>query len=244
MAKKAYDVGTMKKIFVLHGWTYSTDAWQKLSAALFRLDIECALFPIPGLTEPTTHPWTLDDYVSWLGEKLDREPGKVVLMGHSNGGRIALAFALRHPEKIGLLVLLDSAGIRHNGPFIRLKRSAFKAVARVGKRLTASPFLRRLLYRAAGERDYRDASPHMRETMKGLIEIDLTPRLPEIAVPTVIIWGRRDRATPLGDGMTMHAMIKASTLHVIEKAAHSPQITHPGEVADILCREIKRHGNL
>jgi pimeloyl-ACP methyl ester carboxylesterase len=43
-----------------------------------------------------------------------------VLLGHSNGGRIALAFAEKYPDKVKQLVLIDSAGIYHNEFSIRL----------------------------------------------------------------------------------------------------------------------------
>ena len=55
---------------------------------------------------------TLEEYVEWLRSKLADERD-VVLIGHSNGGRIAIAFADRYPEKISKLILIDSAGIVH-----------------------------------------------------------------------------------------------------------------------------------
>lgn len=184
---------------------------------------------VPGLTVETQRIWTLDDYVQWLYEKLINEK-EIVLIGHSNGGRLAIAYAAKYPDKLNKLILIDSAGIYHNELPIRLKRLIFKLVAKTGTRITASEYLRKLLYKVTGESDYKNASPLMRKTMINLISKDLTMLLSEIKVPTTIIWGRLDKITPLSDALIMNKKIKNSKLYIIEEAKHSPYFTHPEEL--------------
>lgn len=233
----------MKKVFIIHGWTYSTDKWKTFVAQMLEADIECVIFNVPGLTEQTDRAWTLDDYVDWLDKKFQNEKQKVVIVGHSNGGRIAGAFAARHSEKIELLVLIDSAGIQHNEIGIRLKRAIFKTTAKLGKKITSSSKLRSLLYKLAKESDYKNAEPHMQQTMANVISIDLTPQLNRITAPTLIIWGKKDTATPLSDGQMIHSLIKKSSLHIIDEAGHSPHFTHPRVIADKIIRELREHAN-
>ena len=190
---------------------------------------EVVQLAVPGLTEATDQVWTLEDYVEWLKDKLSAEQHPTVI-GHSNGGRIALAFAAKYPDKIGRLILIDSAGIYHNELAIRIKRSAFASAARIGKKISSSEVLRKILYKLAGESDYKNAPPLMRKTMANLIAVDLTPQLAEITTPTLIIWGRHDKATPLSDGQLMNKLIKNSELYIIEGAAHSPHFTNTKEV--------------
>ena len=214
-------------IFILHGWTYSTDKWQPFVGLLKSQGYRVKLLPIPGLTQPLNQAWTLNDYVNWLKTILDKETKAITLLGHSNGGRIALAFAARYPEKLSQLILIDSAGIYHKEFLLQLKRFVFRLFAKIGKKLlTSSPSLERLLYRLAGETDYYQANAIMRQTMIDL-SVDLTPILSRISVPTLIIWGSLDKTTPLSDGQIMHRLIKNSTLHTIAAARHSPQFTHP-----------------
>ncbi|MFS8159000.1 MAG: alpha/beta fold hydrolase [Candidatus Roizmanbacteria bacterium] len=220
-----------KKIFILHGWAYSTEKWKPLINLLENANYEVVMLEIPGLTASIDRPWTMDDYVQWLYGKLENEKDSI-LLGHSNGGRITLAYASRHPERIKHLVLIDSAGIRHNNPLIRLKRLVFKGLAKVGKLFLYSETSRSLLYKIVGESDYNKATPVMKKTMEYLIAQDLSPLLPAIKTPTLIIWGEKDTSTPLSDGVKMNSLIKKSQIFSLPLAGHSPQFTHPEIVAD------------
>src|SRR6476619_6450928 len=124
-----------KKIFILHGWTYSTEKWQPFLDALKREGIEGILLKIPGLTAPLEQVWGLDNYIEWLHGILAKEQD-IVLLGHSNGGRISLAYAQKYPDHIKQLILMDSAGIYHNEFSIRAKRFIFGSFARVGKKIS------------------------------------------------------------------------------------------------------------
>ena len=222
-------MGALKKIFILHGWAYSIDKWGSFVSLVRDQGFEPAMLNVPGLTRETDKVWALDDYVEWLAEELKTER-EAIIVGHSNGGRLALAFAAKHPEKLKYLILIDSAGIYHNEFPIRLKRYLFGAAAKVGKKITRSEKLRGWLYKAVGERDYFRASPLMKQTMANLISVDLAPSLKKITTPTLIIWGEHDKATPLVDGRLMQRSIQGSRLCVIKQAGHSPQFTHPREV--------------
>ncbi len=103
----------MKKIFILHGWTKTTDKWKPFIDYLRDDRFSIELLKIPGLTAKIDKPWALDNYVEWLKNIVDKEKNKVILIGHSNGGRISLAFAAKYPQKIEKLFLIDFAGIRH-----------------------------------------------------------------------------------------------------------------------------------
>jgi len=241
MANKTETMGTMTrdkkpetrnqtKILILHGWSYFTDRWDPFLKLMEEEGLKPQLLEIPGLTAPIDRAWMLDDYVEWLKSKVRKE--KVVLIGHSNGGRISLAFTYKYPDLVDRLILIDSAGIYHNELPVRLKRFIFKNLARVGKKLTASESARKVLHKSAGVNDYREASPLMRQTMTNLISTDLTSRLKNIIAPTLIIWGREDKVTPLSDAMLMYELIPNSRIHIIKNAHHSPQFTRPEEVCE------------
>ena len=223
------------KILVLHGWTYCTEKWDPFMDIISsKTDVE--LLKIPGLTEKLEAVWNLDNYVEWLKTKIG--DSKVILIGHSNGGRISLAFANKYPEKVSKLILIDSAGIYHNELPIRLKRLVFKIIAKLGKKIINSEKLRKILYKLSREGDYENASPTVKKTMLNLITTDISFLLPEIKIPTLIIWGENDNTTPLKDGALMHKLIRGSKLKIISGARHSPQFTHPKEVAKIIYKNL------
>ncbi len=226
----------MNKVLILHGWSYSMDRWTPFIKLMEAKGFKPHLLEIPGLTAPIDRAWMLGDYAEWLKGKVGKE--KVVLIGHSNGGRISLTFALKYPNLVERLILIDSAGIYHNELPVRFKRFVFKNLARVGKKLTASESARKALHKSAGVNDYREASPLMRQTITNLISTDLTSQLKNIIAPTLIIWGGRDKTTPLSDGELMNKLIPNSKLRIVKDAGHSPQFTHTKEVCAKIIKEL------
>lgn len=227
-------MGAVKSILILHGWAYDFAKWDVLVKQLTQHGHNVIVLKIPGLTEKIDKPWTIDNYVDWLDSIVTKGRGEVVLLGHSNGGRIALSYSLKHPDKVSKLVLIDSAGIYHNELPIRLKRFVFKGLSSIGKRFTKSQQIRKLLYKLTGETDYAETSGPTRETMQNLISVDLTSRLADIKTKTLIIWGENDKTTTLSDGALMHKMIAGSRFEIIKSARHSPQFTDPEMVSDLI----------
>lgn len=226
----------MKKVIILHGWTYSTGKYAAFNAALRVKGFEPVILKIPGLTGKLDieKVLTLDDYIEWLKKIINNEKDKIILIGHSNGGRIALNFTIKYPQKVSNLILMNSAGIYHNELYIQMKRLFFATLAKVGKKITNSQTLKKLLYKFTRENDYENASDHMGKTMINFIKSDITLNLNNVSIPTLIIWGENDSVLPLKDGEKMHELIKNSTLEIIKGARHSPQFTHPNQVAEII----------
>lgn len=226
----------MNKIFILHGWTYSTESWQPIADELRSRGADVELPAIPGLTEGSNPVWTLDDYVEWLKGNIQGDR-PVTLIGHSNGGRISLAFAAKYPHSVAKLILLDSSGIPARG-LRSLKNNVFRLVAKAGGALVASERFRDLLYKLARVGDYRKATPEMRRTMVNLLSVDLSQVLHKIQCPTLIVWGADDTTTLLSDGERIHQGIRGSRMIVIPGARHSPHITHRDRITDILTHEL------
>lgn len=226
-----------KKIFILHGWTYDLTKWTPFVNELRKNNIDPILLKIPGLTGKIDRPWTINDYVDWLNSKLESEK-EVILLGHSNGGKIAMSYALKYPNKISKIFLIDSSGIYNNDIFISTKRIVFRSLAKIGKYFTNSPFLKKVIYKIAGESDYNSASETMKKTMQNLINVDLASDLSKINTPVVIVWGKKDTVTPIGDAYKFNDLLQNSKLFLIDNARHSPQFTHVSDVAKIIYEHI------
>lgn len=224
------------KVYILHGWTLAKDSrekWQPFITQLGKRGLEPVFVSLPGFSEQElANPWSIDDYVSWLLELLPKDE-KVVLIGHSFGGHIAVTFAAIYPERMDKLVLIASSGLRERDPKAVLKRVVFSLVAKLGKKLTSSEQLRSVLYKLAREKDYLSASPVMRETMKLAISHDVLPLLAKVRTRSCIIWGKNDKVTPLSLGKVFENQIKNSTLHVLPDERHSPQFTNASGVAEV-----------
>jgi len=228
----------MKQVFIIHGWTYDLDKWDSLVGVLRSHGIEPVQLRVPGLTAPSKQVWDIDGYIDWLGTQLAGST-KPVVIGHSNGGRIALSFIQKYPNKIDKLILIDSAGIVHQATKARAKLSVLRGVAKVGKPLGKLPVVKKAFYRVIGAQDYLNAPPNMKKTMQNMLSADQQLKLSTIKLPTTIIWGRDDSITPLADGKELEDGIKGSRLHIIDGARHAPFYTHPEAVADIIIDALK-----
>lgn len=225
------------KVIILHGWAYDTKKWQPFLDALKQHGIETTMLDIPVLTKKVETPWDIDDYMQWLDQQVGAGP--VVLIGHSNGGRLGLNYATRFPSKVAKLILLDSAGIPRTELKSRIKRTVFKALAKAGKPLTKAPAARSLLYKVARARDYLEAEPVARATMINLLKSDYDLDLSQVTVPVYIVWGRNDPMTPLKDAYTMQKKLaQAHEPYVIDDARHGPQFSHAQQVADYVAKAL------
>jgi len=95
------------------------------------------------------------------------------------------------------------------------------------------------ILKVLGEEDYNQANPIMKKTMVNLISIDLTSKLEKIKLPTLIVWGRLDKITPLSDSQKLNQLIKNSSLSVIEEARHAPQFSNPQQVIGTIIKFAK-----
>ncbi len=228
----------MKKVYIIHGWTYNLDKWSKFSASASKLGIESIFLKVPGLTQPSDMVWDIDGYEAWLDEQLKTEPSPVVI-GHSNGGRIALSYVQKRPGRLGQLILIDSAGIAHNETRSVIKLNILKMLSKVGKVFSYVPPIKKLFYKVIGAQDYLNAPPNMRQTMQNMLRADQQLDLSQIKLPVTIIWGQNDSITPLSDGQKMHGSIVGSKLQIINGARHAPFDTNPDEVVAIIAEVLK-----
>lgn len=169
------------------------------------------------------------------------------LIGHSMGGFIASEAVITNPGRFSSLTLVSAAGITFAG-MKRVDKTARELLLRVGlpifnrrveanlgrKRLRAASFAgviahpsridRRILWELGY---YGISAPALIESAKALVSYDTRERLPEIEIPTLIVWGRRDRLVPVGAAYSYNRRIAGSRLHIIEDTGHMVQLERP-----------------
>ena len=227
-------------IVILHGWGAHIEAVAPILAALDGApDLIAVDLPGFGESEPPPEAWDTDAYMHFLVEFLD-ELGveRAHLVGHSHGGRVSIALAAAHPERVGRLLLIDSAGLRPKRGW-RYRRRV--AVAKLGRAVAAvgGPPGRRLqerMRRRVASRDYLEASEAMRGTFRAVVAADLSDRLPRIGAPTLLVWGERDDDTPLWMAQRMEELIPDAGLVVLEGAGHYSYADAPGQFRAIARR--------
>lgn len=220
-------------IYIIHGWTYTIEPWTATVSVLRSWGYEVKQLRVPGLTDPSSEVWDIDSYVEWLHEELagDKKP---IVIGHSNGGRIALNYLNSYPNSFEKLILLNSAGINVNNQKVSLKRRLFKIASIILRPLRYVPIIRKVAYRIIGGSDYERAPENMKQTLHNMLESDKMLRMKKVLIPTTILWGGKDTVTPIEQARKLNRLIKDSKLEVYDDWAHAPYITHPYELASAI----------
>ncbi|MCK5123423.1 MAG: alpha/beta hydrolase [Candidatus Pacebacteria bacterium] len=171
---------------------------------------------------------------------------KPILIGHSFGGMIAIKYAVKYPEKIDKLILTGAVGIKHK---LTAKQKAFSILGKTGKSIFSLPIINNFqkpVYKIFSKiaqyrkKDYYSANSRMKEIMKNVLAEDLMDCLDKIKTPTLLVWGREDKTTPLADGEIMNEKIKNSELKVIDDANHSLSCQKAEEFARTVEEFIKK----
>lgn len=234
-------------ILVLHGWGGASDSWIEVQEILAQkgYKVICPDFPGFGKTPPPPDPWDLGDYANLIlnfTQKLGLD--SFFLLGHSFGGRISIKFVTQYPDKIKILILCASAGIK---PKPGLKTIIIFWLARIGNAIFTPKHLRRfkdsvrnLFYIFLRNRDYVKANGVMKETIKKVLAKDLLPDLSKIKTKTLIVWGEIDKMVPLKYGYVFKEKIENSELEILPKIGHSPHLETPRKLAEIISEFLNR----
>lgn len=220
------DKGSGDAVVFLHGWGADMQSFSFLEAPIIEAGFRTVMIDLPGhgKSEEPDRAYSLSDYTAAVKTVLSAlSIERPTLIGHSNGGRVVIDLLANEGYDAKRAVLIDSAGIipkRSLG--YRIKVFRYK----LGKKLISAfcgknkdAVLERYK-RSHGSADYKNVSGVMRDSMVKLVNTDLEPSLHKISVPTLLIWGENDTATPLSDGKRMNELISDSGLVVLEGGSH------------------------
>lgn len=229
---KAKTPPTPKTLYIIHGWTYTVEPWEKTISILEKNNVKVKMLNVPGLTSPSDRVWTIDDYVNWADKNI---PSDAIALGHSNGGRILLNLCSKKPAKLEKLILLDSAGVYEPSR----KRDILKVVSKLGAPLKKIPGVSKVFHKLTGSMDYERAPENMKKTLANMLESDKKLVLASVTTPTAILWGEADTVTPPRQAHILKRKLTDSTLSLHEKWTHAPYISDPSGLAKAILQELK-----
>lgn len=178
-----------------------------------------------------------------------------VLIGHSFGAAVALAYAAQESKRVRRLILVDMAGVLHRSVYTeylsRMGALYFTGVYPQEHSLFGG-LIREALRTA--ERWVADAgwaleSPWFRQqVLQGdanaiaayaLVEHDFSEALDRLSAPTLLIWGRDDPLAPLRTGQAVASRVANARLAVMEGIGHSPMFESPEQFRQLLDDELQ-----
>ena len=179
-----------------------------------------------GLSDEPKEPWCVDDYVDFVLKFLeDFKPEKLIVLGHSFGGRVIIKMASRDlPFEIEKVILVDSAGVKPEKTLMqKVRQRRYKIGRRVLETAPAKALFPDALeeFRLShGSADYNSATPVMRQTLVKTVNEDLRELMPNMKMPVLLVWGENDDATPLSDAKIMESLMPEAGLVTLKGAGH------------------------
>ncbi len=229
-------------IVMLHGWGDSLNTFDGLSRELSKTNfVVCLDLPGFGQSDSPKNTWGLSEYASFVSEFCKKINLNVdYLVGHSNGGAISIKLVAQKLFKPKKLILLASSGVRsdYNG-----RNKALRIVTKTGKIITTplpksiKSKIRKKVYDTVGS-DMLVAE-HLQETFKKTVAEDITELSAKITIPTLLIYGSEDKATPVEYGEIFSKKIQNSKLVEINGAGHFIHHDKENEVTGLIKEYIK-----
>jgi len=150
----------------------------------------------------------------------------IILRGQSEGGPVAIAYAARHPEIVSRLVLF---GTYASGPELAaLRKDVGEAVLAMIQAewgiaaITLSSMINPDLPPDAAARQGASIAPeHAAAMIRSMVEVDVSPVLADISMPTLVVHGRDDQAIPFELGRRLASSIPDARLFAYE-GGHNP----------------------
>jgi pimeloyl-ACP methyl ester carboxylesterase len=220
--------GKGKPFLILHGWGAGQSSWNKVQDILAE-HFQVIALDLPGFGKSQNTPkgWYLQDYINFLLDFLNYlKVEQFYLLGHSFGGRIAIKLSVQFSKKIEKMILVDAAGIKGRRDFIinsaqKIRHFSF---------LPGYNFLRKIFYKFIFRNtEYLAEQGSKKETHQKVVAEDLAPFLEKITIPTLIVWGKKDKITPLKGARLMKEKIKNSSFELLP-CRHSPHREAPEEL--------------
>lgn len=227
-----YELSSNKKdvtICLLHGWGQNIEMMSPIGKN-YEKYFNILMIDLPGFgksDDPKT-PWDTLEYVEFLHNLLDElKLNKIILIGHSFGGRIALLYASIY--KVEKLICLAS-------PYCpEVSKITFKTkIYKKAKKIKCLKFLSDYLRRKNGSADYNNASEVMKGVLVKAVNTNLENDVKNIKCPTLLVWGDLDTAVPIKRAYELKNLIKDSGVVVYNGATHYAYLERLNELVIVL----------
>jgi 2-succinyl-6-hydroxy-2,4-cyclohexadiene-1-carboxylate synthase len=244
--------GAGPPLVLLHGFTGSVESWAPLRAAFGAAHTAIAV-DLPGHGRSSAPPepsrYGLDRFADDLARVLDTlGMARVALLGYSMGGRAALRFALRHPDRVAALALESTspgiADAAQRADRLAADLALADSIEREGVQAFVARWERLPLWESQRElpesvraslRTQREANrpDGLANSLRGAgagVDPSVLDRLPALRTPTLLVAGALDtKFATLA--RRMERVLPRGCLTVVPRAGHAVHLERPSELA-------------
>ncbi len=250
-----YLVGGNKQnplLVFIHGWPMNLVVLKTVDPLVFISELVKHFYVIipqlPGFfrSEPPKNLWSMENYADFVRQFIQRlNLGKPILMGKSFGGGIAAMCAHKYPADVSKLILIDSATVpeRTKLPWFKI----VKPVAMLSRWFMVKNWFPFVLRRVLISKFVGVTKQFIQKDnfTQYLIMVDIFISYSRyfnakaIKVPTLIVWGDKDKVTPFREAQRLNKEIPNSKLLVF-RGGHLVFETRPKEVISAIINSLGR----
>ena len=224
-----YDNKSKINLVYLHGWGQNIEMMLPIAKPFIKkYNVIIVDLPGFGLSEEPKEVWDIYEYATMINKLLkSHKLDNPILIGHSFGGKISLAYALKY--KTNKLVLLASP-YKKNMQKETFKMKVFKKI----KKIPVLSIFANYAKKHMGSTDYRNASDMMRKILVKHVNLDLTNEVNKIKCPTLLIWGTHDTAVSYDDALKLEKLISNCGLVTYEGCSHYAYLERLNQTINVL----------
>jgi len=168
----------------------------------------------------------------------------IILLGNSLGGHISLLFSKFYPEKVKGIVITGSSGLYENAMGDGYpKRGDYEYIKTKTQDVFFDPKIatKKIVDDVFETVNDRNKVIKTLAIAKSAIRHNMSKDLPEMKIPTAIIWGEQDSVTPPNVAKEFNSLIPKSDLYWINNCGHAPMMEHPKKFNEIMFSWIKKN---
>jgi len=239
-------VGRGKPVILLHCWLGSWSYWLSTMEHLSS-NYKAYALDFWGFGDSAKQgAFTVAEYVGMVDQFMERMGlDRAPVIGHSMGGTVSLSLALTHPKRVSKVAIVGSPIVGSSLSF-PLKLAGNRSIARIlyrfpsafsfGIRL-ASPFYARdwRTWYSMFEKDLSSSSMESFCTsIRDLRFTDLSPRLHELRIPTMGIFGRKDNIVNPKQGDLLRKRVQDVNVYHFDSSGHFPMLDETKRFHDVV----------
>ena len=251
----------LQPIVLLHGTSSSLHTWEgwtqmlKSKRRVIRFDL-----PGFGLTGPSpNNVYTIESYSQFVVAVLDKLGiQRCTLAGNSFGGYVSWATAVAYPDRVKAIILVDASGYKFKSASVPIgfQIARIPVLNRLAANILPRSLIESSLKNVYGEPDdvksdlidlffditVREGNRHaLLERFKQSSPGEMAHRIAEIKVPTLILWGGRDRLIPPDIAKRFNDDIAGSQLVMFDDLGHVPQEEDPARTVSAAEKFLGEH---
>ncbi len=246
--------GSGPVVILIHGLGGSWDNWKIIIPILSaRYRVYALDLPGFGLSDKPEISYSIP-FMAQAVLALMKETGveKADFVGHSFGGHVLMELALKHPEKVRRMILLDAVGAQSLWePLRRLTLMGLELLEHNPEWLSpgwAKQLVETCFYKPGDEYEEmvkffvaalqrpegRQLVRSFSKAAQGILNYPLTNRLRQIKASTLVVWGQNDQVVSLDQAVKLNREITGSQMQLIPRCGHIPQLERPEQLASIM----------